>query len=489
MPVRQRAVSSELAAIDRQIDALQARRAAARRLAILEEEESAQIGHSPISNLPPEIYGLIFSLCAVDECDLDCASVDRRLFGPSVLCRVSPLWRAHAINNPSLWTTIHVRPLSADILGARLWLERSENLPLRVNICSADEGWLSHRVMAPLLQQFLPYCHRIQSFNTALALETLPTLFDKARHLRMPNLEELQLLVDDLLDTDFILGELFAPKLHRLHVRDMTLIHKCIGSCFANVTTLTVEYSPTWKSPHIFPHLLASCVQVRACHLVFPFTVRFNELAPIELPELRTLTLEWHFLFHAADIFSALRAPKLRALHLVHRSMQLSLPQHILGSLCALALSAPHLHKLTVEGCHVPRELEVHALLTACRALERLEIVRCTFGERFVAALTPPPIRRERDTARGWICPRLTHVAFEALADSDVRPIVCFARARTDPAAGALANGARYLKELALHTEVYALTRHARLLMLSGLLEVQRAIDIVGPFGALLDAA
>lgn len=305
----------------------------------------------------------------------------------------------------------------------------------------------------------------------------------------MSNLEELQLLVDNSGDTDFVFGELFAPRLQRLHICDITLLHQSVGSCLPNLTTLTIEYSPAWKYPDIFPHLLASCVQLRTCHLAFPYTVHFAALAPIELPELCTLTLEWHAFFHAADIFSALRAPKLRALRLVHRSMQLALPQHILGSLCALALSAPHLHKLTVEGCILPREPEVHALLTACRALECLSIVRCGVGERFLAPLTPAPIRRERNTARSWLCPRLTHVAFEALEDGDVRPIVCFARARTDPAAGALANGARYLKELALHTEVYGLTRYARLLMLSGLLEVHRAVDIVGPFGALLEAA
>ena len=306
----------------------------------------------------------------------------------------------------------------------------------------------------------------------------------------MSNLEKLQLLVDDISDTDSAFGGLFAPRLQHLHVRDITLLHQSVGGCLSNLTTLTIEYSPAWKIPQIFPRLLASCVQLRTCHLAFPYTVRFAAIAPIELPELHALTLEWNYLFHATDIFSALRAPKLHTLRLVHRSIHLALPEHTLASLCALAQSAPALHDLTVEGCHLPRAPEVHALLSACRALERLSIVRCGVGERFLAPLTPPLARKhERDTARAWLCPRLTHVAFEALADGDVRPIVCFARARTDPAAGALANGARCLKELALHTEVCALTRHARLLMLSGLLEVHRAVDIVGPFGELLAAA
>ncbi len=330
-----------------------------------------------------------------------------------MLCRVSTLWRALTINSPNLWTTIHVRPLSSDILGARLWLERSANLPLRINICAADEGWLSRRIMVPLLQQFLPYCHRIQSFNTTLALDILPSLFGKAACLRMPNLEELQLLVDDIIVTDFAFGGLFAPRLQRLHVRDITLLHQSIGGCLSKLTTLTIEYSPAWSTPQIFPRLLASCVQLRTCHLAFPYTVRFAALAPIELPELYTLTLEWHYLFHAADIFSALRAPKLHTLRLVHRSIHLALSEHTLASLCALAQSAPALHNLTVEGCHLPRAPEVHALLSACRALERLSIVRCGVGERFLAPLTPALVRkheRERGTARAWLCPRLTHV-------------------------------------------------------------------------------
>lgn len=388
-----------------------------------------------------------------------------------------------------------MRPLALDAIRVRLWLARSAKLPLQITICSEflrDKGWGSRsisRMTEPLLQQFIPHFHRVQSFRAHLALDILPNLFGSGGLTNMPALEQLDLLVEDPSNSPAAPGLLLTPTLKHLRVRDITLLFEAVFSGLHTIRSLTIQECSTWKYPNFFPYLLATCTQLQTCSITFPNSLFLPSVPTTELPELLELSLEWPYLFDPSPLFRAFRAPKLRSLRLVHQTRQLSLPSQTLASLRGLVQSAPLLSALTLEGCNLIAPHEAHALLAECRALERLSILHCQRGDRFLAPLTPP----EPAGGAEWVCPRLTHVALGALQDADVRSIVLFARRRagygsdegTENGAG---QGGAYLKELGLHTELYSLTRQARLLVLSGLLGVHRSVDIVGPFGTLFEA-
>lgn len=393
----------------------------------------------PISALPPEISALVFAFCPQ---------------APLVLAQVCTRWRTLVLSNPTLWTRI---PPNAHALP--LWLERSANLPLDITVDAGERT---------LLRRFCPYLHRIQSLSLRLTCDMLPVLFGTS--VRLPCLRALELLVADPARERAPAGVLVAPKLESLHVRDMTLLSDSLGGSLGTIRSLTIQDCGSWRHPRLFAPLLASCVQLQTCAITFPLSLLLPDTDPIVLPQLRTLTLEWPYLFDPVPLFRALRAPQLRTLRLVHRALQLCLPPHVLGSLGGLVRSAPLLRDLSLQGCHRTAYAEARAFLADCRALERLALVSCQLAERFLAPLTP-----DDPTDADLLCPRLTHVTVAELRDADVRPIVRFARVRT-------------LTELALHAEFYSLSRYARLLMLSGLLGLQSTVNIVGPFGELLDA-
>jgi hypothetical protein len=131
-------------------------------------------------------------------------------------------------------------------------------------------------------------------------------------------------------------------------------------------------------------------------------------------------------------------------------------------------------------GCKLTQE-EALLFLQEANFLERLEILYCKRGDRFLVPLTPStPL----DTRR-WICPKLTHVTISGIQNTDVRPIVNFARSRSDRQAKIL-EGGKFLKELALDSNLFDLNRQLRLLMLSGLLGLHPHLYIMGSFGELL---
>jgi hypothetical protein len=132
-------------------------------------------------------------------------------------------------------------------------------------------------------------------------------------------------------------------------------------------------------------------------------------------------------------------------------------------------------------GCNLLTQEEAFLFLREAKFLERLEILYCKRGDRFLAPLTPP---NPLDT-RKWICPKLTHVTISGIQNTDVRPIVNFARSRSDRQVK-IPEGAKFLKELALDSNLFDLTRQLRLLMLSGLLSLHPHLHIMGPFGELL---
>ncbi|KAF9473781.1 hypothetical protein BDN70DRAFT_925004 [Pholiota conissans] len=438
--------------------------------------------------LLPEICDIIFAYCSFTECGLPCASADDESLdrvAPLVLTRVCRRWRTLVVGNPTLWTRVHVRPCALDPIRVRLWLARSAALPLQVTICHEfvrNQAWDASSIntmTVSLVQELLPHLHRIQVLRTQLAFDTLPTLVNADGLINMRLLEQLDLLIDEP-NGIFVPypGMLLAPKLKDIRVRDITLLLRVFSDrALRTIESLTIEGCTVWMYPDFFPHLLSTCAQLRTCNLTFPNSLFFPSMQTIELPALISLSLEWPYLFDPTILFGALRAPNLHSLRLVHQTRQLGLPANLLASLRPLAQSTPALRDLTVEGCSLIAPNEAYALLAECRALERLSILHCRRSDRFLAPLTPPqPAPSGSDSE--WVCPHLTYVELGGLQDADVRHVVSFARSRAEREDEPRRGGGTYLKELALQTELYSLPRQARLVMLSGLLDIRRRVDI-----------
>lgn len=387
------------------------------------------------------------------------------------------------LRNSALWTNIHVRPMTMDSFRARLWLDRSANMPLQVTICPSqlckmtwDAQHLYHN------HPYHQFVQRIKSFKTYLATQVLPTLFPHGKIVQMPVLRDLSLLIDDCTVETSLLGQLNAPNCSSTHVRDATLLADVLDRVLPSLHALTIDHCSSWKFPSTFPDTLARCTQLHSCTITFPSDLFFVALEPIALPELVELSLKWPFLFQPASIFRALRAPKLQSLRLSHLSPDMILQQHTIPALRGLVHSATGLKHLITMKCNLFTQEEAFSFFQEAKFLERLEILYCKRCDRFLIPLTPL-ISLD---IRKWICPKLTHVTVSGIQDTDVRPIVNFARSRSDRQAK-IPEGGKFLKELALDGDLLALTRQLRLPMLSGLLGLHPRLHIMGRFGELLD--
>uniref|UniRef100_A0A8H7Y4J7 F-box domain-containing protein n=1 Tax=Psilocybe cubensis TaxID=181762 RepID=A0A8H7Y4J7_PSICU len=451
-----------------------------------------RVKNAPMRTLLPEICDIVFAYCADPECALDCDISDCVFEQPSpvVLASVCCRWRAMVYNNPALWTTLHLRPdinSPAEITRARLFLKRSANMPLRVTICPVtllgDPRSITACVL-PVLSVLIPHFGRVQSLKTHLSIETLPDVFPAAQDVLMPMLQELSLLVNTSHASASLLGRLQARRLQVLHVCDITPFLDVLDDVLPTLKSLVITECRSWKFSRLFPNMLAKCSKLQSCSITFPSTLFFMDLEPIELPELRSLNLEWPFLFEPSPIFRALRAPKLLSLRITHLSRQLVVPIHTLSSLKGLLRSAAQLQFLAITGCNLLTQDEATRLFEDSPNIRRLEINNCSRGDRFLLPLTPD---NPRDIDAVWLCPKLTHVTITGLQDSDVRPVINFAKSRSDIMATTVpANPeCKFLEELALDTNSQHLNRQAKLLLLSGLFGIQRSLNILGPRGNL----
>ncbi|KAF4615105.1 hypothetical protein D9613_003138 [Agrocybe pediades] len=460
-----------------------------------------RVQHAPMRELIPELCDIIFAYCAPDECAFECnetpnCDYDRRY--PLLLANVCRRWRTMVMGNPSLWTTLHLRPTThadSEIRRMSLFLRHSEILPLKATICPSyipRTGWDAKVIsiaVLPLLRSLLPELGRIVSLKTHLQMEILPVLFPAESRVHMPLIEHLHLLIDDQYINTASLGIISAPRLRHLHVRDATPLVGVLADVLPHLHSLVIAGCEHWKCARAFPRLLSMCTDLRSCTITFPSNLFFSDVEPIVLPELVYLSLEWPFLFEPSPIFRALRAPKLRSLRIAHRSRQLVLPPQILLSLKDLVQSAQLLSELVISGCNVLTQDEAASLLQEAKSLRKLEIIGCQRGDRFLVPLTPS----HTSLASTWVCPMLEHVKIAGLQDSDVRPVISFMRSRTlgmPHTYNICVNSPdrsqyRFLSEVDLDIHSPTLSRQGRLLMLSGLFGMQYFLTIIGPYGNL----
>jgi len=212
----------------------------------------------------------------------------------------------------------------------------------------------------------------------------------------MPVLQDLSLLIDDSIVETSLLGQLNAPSCSSLHVRDTTPLADVLDSVLPSLHALTIDHCSSWKFPGTFPGTLAKCTQLRSCTITFPSDLFFVAIELIVLPELVELSLEWPFLFEPSSLFRALRAPKLQLLRLSHLSPNLILQQYTISALRGLVQSATGLEHLIIIGCKLLTQGEAFLFLQEANFLERLEILYCKRGDRFLVPQAPHPSESPR---------------------------------------------------------------------------------------------
>jgi len=136
---------------------------------------------APVGSLPTEVLGNIFHFCSLSH--------PQDLGAVTAVCQ---FWRAVAINNPQLWTTISIQIKPQNI---HLYLSRSKDLPLHVQIKQffPHERWSNAQFMALFHKTIVSSeKHRIRSLDVLIPSKLISHRFSRAFS-RLPALGPLKL--------------------------------------------------------------------------------------------------------------------------------------------------------------------------------------------------------------------------------------------------------------------------------------------------------
>lgn len=153
----------------------------------LDVSESPSLSNAPIHKLPVELLGEIFSWTLGDWGQMTDEQSDLVL-EPLTISHVCGHWRAVSVSIPMLWATIWIdRPRAAHISMVQLWIERSRNFPLSINLRQTDpKSCLSvptsteHGLTDEIFALLVPQLHRwhtvdfVFRMDAQLSLLSLP---------------------------------------------------------------------------------------------------------------------------------------------------------------------------------------------------------------------------------------------------------------------------------------------------------------------------
>ncbi|KAJ6477528.1 hypothetical protein C8R45DRAFT_1216530 [Mycena sanguinolenta] len=185
----------------------------------------------PVLSLPPEITTEIFLRCIPPQSNLS-----EFLEAPLLLAQICRQWRQIALDIPHLWRSLLFRDSETCIELLRLWLSRSGNLPLNLDL----KCWDTSRAGA-LIEASLLHSHRWQDVKFGLNRKSFSEL--DLRHASLPILRSISLRavqwtspLDDSVDDTVTITH--APSLRHAHV--FTLPHVKIVIPWASITNLTL---------------------------------------------------------------------------------------------------------------------------------------------------------------------------------------------------------------------------------------------------------
>ncbi|KAJ7902878.1 hypothetical protein B0H14DRAFT_2492582 [Mycena olivaceomarginata] len=348
----------QIAGVDEAIASLELRRAG-----LLQSAKIQKALLSPIRRLPPEILGEIFSL------------VVHAIFGgpdpvnhppwirqaPWSLIRVCRYWYAVALATPLLWSMISVdldrTGEQSGVSLTELWLQRSKNLPLFVNIVREARARTVARKFGPVLHVALSSSERWRTADFSLDFPLLRQITTIHGHLSSLTTLLFSLALNHS-DEDFdeAFRDVFAvaPQLRSLHAL-------CWEQYFATPPFSFPWHQLTRVSSSFTTNTEALCALQKLpalieCKLVFGS----SEILPVHrhntilLPYLRSLTLQIDCdhegtYTKGTSLLDFLETPCLRSLTIDETADEEVVLGFIARSDCAASLTSFHFYAGSID--------------------------------------------------------------------------------------------------------------------------------------------
>lgn len=144
---------------------------------------------SPISIIPNEILSTTFEAVCLSP-----SLRPTQLSFEIVLFHVSRHWRSVALNDPHLWTGIHVDPRASGPLSmTEAYLSRSGALLLDINL---NLGYRTKVEVAPIYQVLAAHLHRWYQLQLVCFRQELNTLLDLIQTPAAPHLRRIDISLD-----------------------------------------------------------------------------------------------------------------------------------------------------------------------------------------------------------------------------------------------------------------------------------------------------
>ncbi|KAF7375516.1 F-box domain-containing protein [Mycena sanguinolenta] len=252
----------------------------------------------PVLSLPTEITTEIFLRCIPPQSNLRQAHSE----APFLLAQICRRWRQLALDTPHLWRSLvfNERETSIDLL--QLWLFRSGNLPLDIELkCSEPTR------AGPLIETVLLHCPRWRNVKFGLPEGSFSEL--DLRHASLPTLHSISLEPTVLWawpeSIDDPVTIMHAPSLREVHVS--RLPRATIAVPWAQITALTLNR----ERP--FPEcmsILEECPNLITLHVSTTEPADGANTNLITLKSLETLTCD----FGDASVLEYLTLPRLSRL-------------------------------------------------------------------------------------------------------------------------------------------------------------------------------
>ncbi|KAJ7590270.1 hypothetical protein C8J56DRAFT_859690 [Mycena floridula] len=289
----------------------------------------------PIQQLPNELLTLIFEqgsfLTHPKSRDITSRYMtllpDNSRPFMSTVAKVSQRWRHVAINNPALWSFIHISggPHIDELHRQTDWvpthLQRSQSLPIDIVLCTAQ---LSAMYIVRQLERF---SDRIRSLNIIVPnIFALPPIIAAFEKVSAPNLETLEISSEKFHDgaaseTLRNMGHFLSSSPKLAHVRLIRVYTLWRSAPLRGLTSLELIFI-TWPDYTEFGDMLAESPALETLIMHVDSSSRRLERQnrpPISLPNLRKLEIRaWYSTLHDnfSSLFQLFAAPALQCVTL-----------------------------------------------------------------------------------------------------------------------------------------------------------------------------
>jgi len=409
------------------------------------DDEELAIPESPISALPYEILSEIFVWAVPsDDFPTPCSTQS-----PLLVSQISSHWRRVALSTPHIWHRLHIdyRDQVEDVGVARLWLQKSGNLPLDISL-SVDFNDMPQQGILNLLCEFAPRWRHVRfhfqhllcppMYQLDMAVANTPMLQSFEFHGRDLSSENLA-PVTELLS--------YTPGLRQLTwVDDMADIDTLMTLPLSQLTNLSLSMENGTLN---YLTVLSQCAQIEHLRLTRPSASIEFPPSPILLEKLSALEISadltpiLHHLILPSLTHVSVLSPNAKgpagsavsaSVHHPHLLDFLSTPTVTGGSTSTAGCLGPapwdpsHLVRLVSRsGCQLT-ELYIyvpileaglveclHAASSSLRKLRVYSPVGPSLGEDVLSLLVIPPksvVEDEEDEENG-LCPYLEDVVLD----------------------------------------------------------------------------